>query len=182
MPNWLVVTSLPPPDERAPDELVIMGRIAAPYAVRGWVKIQTYTEYLDSLVDYPLWRLGRQGKWRDFKLLEARPQGRNLVAHLEGIDDRSLAESLVGMDVAVERAELPAPDDDEYYWDDLIGLSVVNLQDQLLGHVDGLLETGANDVLKVQGERERLIPFVDAVVQEVNLKDRRIVVDWGTDY
>jgi len=171
------VTSLLPPDE-----LVIMGRIAAPYAVRGWIKVQTYTEYLDSLADYPRWRLGRQGEWRDYTLLEAKPHGQYLVAHLEGVDGRSLAEALVGMDVAVARAELPAPETGEYYWDDLIGLDVVNLAGQVLGRVAGLLETGAHDVLKVTGERERLIPFVEAIVREVDVAQGRILVDWGADY
>jgi 16S rRNA processing protein RimM len=159
-----------------------MGRIAAPYAVRGWVKVQTFTEYLDSLMDYPVWRLGRLGKWQRYTLQEARPQGHYLVAHFTGIDDRDRAETLVGLEVAVARSEMPAAADGEYYWDDLIGLEVVNLQDQPLGIVEGLLETGASDVLRVKGERPRLIPFVDAIVQVVDLECRRIVVDWGQDY
>lgn len=159
-----------------------MGRIAAPYAVRGWVKVQTFTESLDSLADYPVWRLGRAGKWRDYTLLEAKVHGNVLVAHLAGIDDRGLAESLLGMDVAVARDELPEPEADEFYWDDLIGLDVVNMAGQHLGRVEALLETGAHDVLRVRDERERLIPFVDAIVREVDMANGRIVVDWGTDY
>lgn len=159
-----------------------MGRVGAPYAVRGWLKIQTYTEYLDSLADYPVWHLGRQGRWQAYTLLESKVHGRSLLAHLEGIDDRNAAEALVGMDIAVPREEMPATDEDEYYWDDLIGLAVVNPAGVSLGRVEGLLETGAHDILRVQGEKEHLIPFVEAIVLRVDLEGGEILVDWGADY
>lgn len=160
-----------------------MGRVVAPYAVRGWVKLQTFTEYLDSLLDYPVWRIGKDGDWRDYRVLDGKVHGQYLMASLEGVDDRNAAEALMGLDVAVLREEMPEADEDEYYWDDLIGLDVVNLAGEALGRVEGLLETGANDVLQVRdGETERLLPFVDAVVKEVDLEAGRLVVDWGLDY
>ncbi len=160
-----------------------MGRVVAPYAVRGWIKLQTFTEYLDSLLDYPVWRLGKDGRWRDYRVLDGKIHGQYLMAGLEGVEDRSAAEALMGLDVAVLREEMPEADEDEYYWDDLIGLDVVNLAGEALGRVEGLLETGANDVLQVRnGEAERLLPFVDAVVKEVDLEAGRLVVDWGLDY
>lgn len=159
-----------------------MGRIAAPYAVRGWIKIQTFTEYLDSLLDYPVWWLGKNGQWREFVWDEARPQGHYLVARLEGVDDRNAAELLVGWEIAVPRDERPAPDEDEFYWDDLMGLTVVNTAGEILGKVEQLLETGAHDILKVMGERERLIPFTKPIVQDVDLSNGRITVEWGADY
>jgi 16S rRNA processing protein RimM len=160
-----------------------MGRVVAPYAVRGWVKLQTFTEYLDSLLDYPVWRIGKDGDRRDFRVLDGKVHGQYLMASLEGVDDRNAAEALMGLDVAVLREEMPEADEDEYYWDDLIGLDVVNLAGEALGRVEGLLETGANDVLQVRdGETERLLPFVDAVVKEVDLEAGRLVVDWGLDY
>ena len=170
------------PETADSEALVIMGRVAAPYAVRGWIKIQTFTEYLDSLLDYPVWRLGRNGQWREYRLLEGRVQGQALVAQLEGIDDRDQAERLRGMDVAVERAELPEADEDEYYWDELIGLEVVNQEGVSLGRVKGLLETGAHDVLEVEGERKRLIPFTEPIVQAVDPSAGVIRVDWAADY
>ena len=160
-----------------------MGRVVAPYAVRGWIKLQTFTEYLDSLLDYPVWRLGKDGRWRDYRVLDGKIHGQYLMAGLEGVEDRTAAEALMGLDVAVLREEMPEADEDEYYWDDLIGLDVVNLVGEALGRVEGLLETGANDVLQVRnGETERLLPFVDAVVKEVDLEAGRLVVDWGLDY
>lgn len=169
------------PEDSAAD-LVIMGRVAAPYAVRGWIKVQTFTEYLDSLADYPVWRLGKAGKWQAYEVLEARVHGQSLIAHLAGVDDRNGAEAICGLDIAVEREELPPAEENEYYWDDLIGLTVVNTAGDTLGKVTGLLETGANDVLKVVGEKEYLIPFAGAIVREVDREAGRIVVDWGTDW
>ena len=164
------------------DSLVVMGRISAPYAIRGWVKIQPHTEYVDSLLDYEIWRVGRNGNWRTFRLVEGKPHGPYLLAHLQGVDDRDAAEGLMGLDVAVLREEMPEAEAGEYYWDDLVGLDVVNTAGEALGQVTGLLETGAHDVLEVNGERERLIPYVDAFVREVDLEAGRIVVDWGLDY
>lgn len=160
-----------------------MGRVVAPYAVRGWIKLQTFTEYLDSLLDYPVWRIGKDGDWRDYRVLDGKVHGQYLMASLEEVGDRSAAEALMGLDVAVLREEMPEAEEDEYYWDDLIGLDVVNLAGEALGRVEGLLETGANDVLQVRdGETERLLPFVDAVVKEVDLEAGRLLVDWGLDY
>lgn len=164
------------------DALVVMGRVSAPYAIRGWVKIQTQTEHIDSLLDYPLWYLGRGGQWRQFHLVEGKVHGQYLLAHLEGMDDRDAAEAVMGMSIAVPREDRPAAEDGEYYWDDLVGLEVVNGEGTVFGQVTGLLETGAHDVIVVKGERERLIPFVDAYVREVDLEARRILVDWGLDY
>jgi 16S rRNA processing protein RimM len=163
-----------------------MGRVAAPYAVKGWIRIQPFTEYLDSLLDYDFWWLGHgEGRgnvtaagWREYRVLEGKVHGQSLLARLEGVDDRAVAEALKGMDVAVDRAEFPEAEEDEYYWDDLIGMEVNNTEDVVLGKVTGLLETGAHDVLRVLGERERLIPFVDAYVREVDLEGRRILVEW----
>lgn len=159
-----------------------MGRVVAPYAVKGWLKLQTFTEYQDGLLDYEIWRVGRDGNWRDYRVLDGKVHGQYLLASLEGVTDRDAAEALMGMDVAVLREEMPEAEEDEYYWDELIGLDVENIQGEALGRVSGLLETGANDVLQVQGERMRLIPFVEAYIQSVDLEAGKIVVDWGSDW
>jgi len=159
-----------------------MGRIAAPYGVRGWVKVQPYTEWLDGLLDFPRWRLGNKGEWHTKALLQGRPHGRYLLVQLAGVEDRDAAERLRGMEVAVARAELPPPAADEYYWADLIGLEVVNVAGELLGRVEGLLQTGAHDVLRVVAERERLIPFTAPIVVAVEPTAGVIRVDWEADY
>ncbi len=160
-----------------------MGSVAAPYAVRGWVHLHVHTETQDSLLDFPLWWLRQAGHWHAYRVLEGRPQGRGLVAHLEGVDDRERALALKGAEVAVSRAELPAPGRDEYYWSDLIGLKVVNSAGEVLGTLDGFLETGAHDVMQVRGEdRERLIPFTAPLVVKVDVPGGVVTVDWGLDY
>lgn len=160
-----------------------MGRIAAPYAVRGWVKVQPFTEALDGLLDYPVWRLGKAGKWRDYKVLEAKVHGQSLLAQLDGVNDRNAAEALQGHEVAVARGELPAAEANEYYWDDLVGLEVVNLAGASLGRVAEMLESGAHDIMKVVADgKERLIPFVDPIVGSVDIAAGRIEVDWGADW
>lgn len=160
-----------------------MGRVAAPYAVRGWIKVQPFTEYLDSLFDYPVWRLGKAGRWREYAVLEAKLHGQYLLAQLDGVNDRDAAEALQGHEVAVAREELPPAEDDAYYWDDLIGLDVVNLAGEPLGRVVEMLETGAHDIMRVVADgKERLIPFTDPIVGKVDVAAGRIEVDWGADW
>lgn len=171
----------------APDEstLVSMGYIAGAFGVRGWVKIHADTEYADSLFDYPRWWVGRPGgAWRAYTLEDGSVHSKGVAAKLEGVLDRDQAALMRGLTIAIERAELPPPEEGEYYWTDLIGLSVVNTQGETLGVVSELLATGAaNDVLVVrQDKTERLIPFVGAYVLEVDLPGKTIRVDWGLDY
>ncbi|MBI5891505.1 MAG: ribosome maturation factor RimM [Nitrosomonadales bacterium] len=164
--------------------MVVMGKVVAAQGIQGWVKVQTFTEYLDSLLDYDTWYMGNEQTWRPLEVLEANVHGGKVViAKLQGITDRTAAEKCKGMLIAVPRAELPEQEEGEYYWSDLIGLSVENLAGEKFGTVDSLLETGANDVLVVKGKSgEKLIPFIDSVIKQVSLKDKTIRVDWQADY
>jgi len=165
------------------DRMLVMGRIAGPYGVKGWVRISPYTEQPAGLIEYTPWYLGRNGDWQAIEVLEARPHGKGLVAQLAGCSDRDAAMALTGAEIGVYRSQLPAAQEHEYYWDDLIGLQVITLTGQVLGTVDHLLETGANDVLVIRGEREILVPFVTGqVVESVDLDRRVIRVDWDPDY
>ncbi len=159
-----------------------MGHVSAPFGIQGWIKVHPYTETNTGLTGYATWWLGKNGSFQTYEVLEARAQGTEVVAKLKGFEDREAALTLRGMEVAVPRSELPKARRDEYYWSDLIGLTVLNTEGLTLGTVKNLLETGANDVLVVSGERERLIPFVRQVVQAVDLQGGTIQVDWGADY
>ena len=159
-----------------------MARVAGAFGVKGWIKLQVYTERVDGLLDFPVWWLGRDGSWEPAELESGSAHGASLVAKLKGVDDRERAAALRGLEVAVPRAALPPSEEGEYYWADLQGLRVRNLEEQALGTVTGLVETGANQVLVVQGERERLIPFVSAVVKSGDLARGELVVDWGADF
>ncbi|HZR02970.1 MAG TPA: ribosome maturation factor RimM [Burkholderiales bacterium] len=162
--------------------LVVMGRVAGPFAVRGWIKVLPFTQLPDNLLYYRRWWIGCDSAWREVAVEEGAVQGRTVVAKLSGVESREDAARLSGCDVAVPRAALPAAGAGEYYWSDLVGLQVRNQRGELLGVVSGLLETGANDVLVVQAEKERLIPFVDAIVRSVDVERQLIVVDWETDF
>ena len=159
-----------------------MGRISAPFGVKGWVKVQPNTAAPRNLLSYRTWWVGAGGGWQEMAVAEARVQGRGVVARLEGCDDRDAAGALRGMIVAVPRAALPGTRSDEYYWADLIGLAVVNESAQALGQITGILQTGANDVLVVGGDRERLIPFIAEVIQDVDMGAGVMRVKWGADY
>jgi 16S rRNA processing protein RimM len=160
-----------------------MGRVAAPHGVKGWIKVTPFTAQPDALGRHAIWWLGRAGDWREVEVAESAAHGPNLLARLAGCTDRDAAARLRGCEIAVPRAALPAAAPDEYYWADLVGLDVVNEQGQALGKVTGLFSNGAHDVMRVEeGGNERLVPFVGAVVREVDLAGRRIVVDWGLDW
>jgi len=159
-----------------------MGRIVAPYGVRGWLRVQPQTQAVDGLLSHRDWWIDQDGAWRKHRLMEGRVHGTGLVVRIEGYGDRDEAARISGSRVAVPRSALPPAVEGEYYWFDLVGMTVVNLQGEVLGQVAEIFATGANDVLVVRGERERLIPFVGPVVERVDLEHARLHVDWHSDY
>jgi len=144
----------------------------------------SYTRPRENIVRYPSWYLQcGDGSWQQRKLVEARQHGKGVVALLADCHDRDQAQALNGCEIGITRDALPAAQPGEYYWHDLQGLSVVTVAGEQLGSVDHLIETGANDVLVVKGERERLIPFVmDRVIVQVDLEQGEIRVDWDKDF
>ena len=163
--------------------MVVMGRVVGAQGLQGWLKVQTFTEHLDSLLDYKSWQLGNdKHPWREYKVLECNLHTKVLVAKLEGVADRTAAEKFKGLLIAIPRSKLPQQAENEYYWSDLIGMQVINQDNETLGTVESLLETGANDVLCVRNEQgEILIPFLNAVIQQVSLEEKIIRVDWYAD-
>jgi 16S rRNA processing protein RimM len=164
-----------------PEGRVTLGRIVGLFGVKGWVKVHSDTRPREGILRYSPWQLGLHGQWQEMRLAEGRAQGTGVIARLEGCDDRDRAQALIGAEIAVRAEQLPAPTRGEYYWAQLEGLRVVNLQGVELGTVSHLFETGSNDVLVVSGERERLIPFTKYAVHEVDLERRRIRVDWDPE-
>ena len=161
---------------------VILGRISGLFGVRGWVKVYSYTEPREAVLNYDRWLLSSQDGWQEATVAEGQRHGKTVIVRIDGYDDRDQAAGLVGTEIGIPRDELPETDVDQYYWSDLEGLSVVHRDGTELGKVSHLLETGANDVMVVKGETERLIPFVlDKVVLGVDLAKREIRVDWEWD-
>ena len=163
-------------------DMVVMGRVAGAFGIRGWVKVQPFTQAVDGLLKYPSWWLGTDGSWRESRVEEASVHGRTVIAKLAVIEDRDAAAALRGREIGVPRSQLPESEAGEYYWADLIGLQVTNKQGVLLGRVETLLETAAQQVLVVKGDRERLIPFVEQAVVAVDVAGGSLVVDWDADF
>lgn len=166
---------------RRPDHRIAVGQVVGLFGVGGWVKVHSYTRPREAILRYNPWQLGFDDDWRERELIEGRRQGNGIVARLAGYDDRDAAAALVGLEIAISAAQLPATAEREYYWAEIEGLRVVNLDGQELGRVSYLFETGANDVLVVRGERERLIPFGKGVVRDVDLDAGILRVDWDID-
>lgn len=164
-------------------QLVVMGRVSGLYGIKGWVRIYSHTSPREGILGYSPWYLKRDGIWTTYEVVTGRTQGKGVVAKLSGIGDRDEAAALLDAEIAVTRSQLGKPEPGEYFWSDLEGLEVLTLDGQVLGRVSHLFETGANDVMVVTNERERLIPFVEPqVVREVDLEARRIVVDWDPEF
>lgn len=159
-----------------------MGRIAGPFGIKGWVKLQPFTAAPQNLLAYPAWWISDDAGWRERRVERAEVQNTAVAAKFAGCDDREAAAFYRGREVAVPRDAFPEAAPNEFYWADLVGVKVVNAQGEDLGAVSRVFDTGANDVLVVAGTRERLIPFTEQVIQEVDLAGGVIRVDWGADY
>jgi 16S rRNA processing protein RimM len=166
-----------------PDEdLICVGHILGAQGLKGWVRVFSKTSPRENIVAYSPW-LVEWGETLKALEIKGRVQGKNVLAKLEGIEDRSQADEIVGRQLYIKSNQLPQLDEGEYYWSDLIGLTVVSLQSEALGKIESMMETGANDVMVLSGDRERLIPFVmEEIVKEVDLDNQRIVVDWSAEY
>ena len=163
------------------NDKVLLGRIIGAHGIKGWVKIYSDTDPRDSIFEYQPWLLGSAGE--TIKVVDGRIQGKHLVAELEGITDRESAEALKGKNISIERDQLPELPDTQHYWSDLIGLTVVGSDGKPLGKIKEMVATGANDVMVVSGDRERLIPFIHGMyVTQVALEDGQVTVDWDAEF
>lgn len=177
----------------ANNKLVVLGSITAVYGVKGWVKVYSHTNPMTNILNYKHWILNHDGRQQTIEVDQGRRQGKGLIAHIVGCDDRDLARNYCGAEILIAEDDLPKPADDEIYWHELEGLNVMASDEEgndiLLGRVSHLMETGANDVLVVRAckgsldKRERLLPWlIDQVVQEVNPQEGFIRVDWDPEF
>lgn len=174
-------------------EWVPLGKVSGLFGVKGWVKVFSDSQPRENILSYSPWYLKRDGQWQAFELISGKAHGKGVIAQLAGCTDRDAAAELIGSSIAIKREQLPETEADEYYWADLKGLKVINLDGIELGKIISLLETGANDVMVVLAEdgakdkkgkkRERLIPYVaKEIVHEVNLEQGFMTVDWDADF
>ncbi|CAG1021969.1 Ribosome maturation factor RimM [Methylococcales bacterium] len=160
------------------------GQISGIFGVKGFVKVFSFTQPRENILQYSPWILRKNNQVREIKVIGGQRQGNAVVAELEGIVDRDVALALMGSEILILKQQLPKPQPGEYYWADLVGLQVETQTGVKLGQVDHLLETGANDVLVVlDGEIERLIPFLQQqIVLKIDLEAGLMVVDWDPDF
>ena len=157
---------------------VEVGRLGAAHGVRGWLRVQSFTDPPQRLFDWKLWRI----RDREVKLLEARPQGNGWIAQIEGVADRDAASSMTGQMILVERELLPKPEGREHYRDDLVGFEARNLEGALLGLVDHFVDTPGNAVMVIKGAREHWVPVTKQHLQRIDKDARSLVVDWPEDF
>lgn len=189
----------------------MVGKIVGYFGLQGWVKVLSHTEPKDNIFSYPQWWLKsskpnarqKESDWQDRKILKGKHQGKGLVVLFDGIEDRTQAEALLGLDIYIDVEQLAELPEDEFYWKDLIGLQVLNEQGVDFGRVREIMATGANDVLVIQGiekdpvvldkteskkkskakNKETLIPYIwEQVIKQVDLDQQRITVAWDEDY
>ena len=165
------------------EEIVVMGKVAGPYGVKGWIKVYSFAEKLESLLNYKkLFFSKDQRKWQEIEVGEIKLHGKTIIANFSDIVNRSNAEEYKGYLIGVLKESLPKLNKNQYYWNDLIGFEVLNLKNYSFGLVETFIETGANDVIVVRGEKDRLIPYTQKTIIEVDIVKDKIVVDWDEDF
>ncbi|MDP5030267.1 MAG: ribosome maturation factor RimM [Paraglaciecola sp.] len=167
-------------------DTLVVGKIGAPYGVKGWVKITTYTHEQDGVFAYSPWLLGQGQELKEYVVDQWRTHNKGLVAKLVGVETRDDAESIKNLEISIKAQQLPQLADDDFYWRELVGMQVVTEQGYSLGVVKELFETGANDVMLIKanlndafGQKERMVPYLlDQVVKQVDREAKTIKVDW----
>lgn len=168
----------------------VVGKLGSTYGIRGWLRIYSSTEQTESIFDYQPWFLKIKGQWQPIELESWRHHSQDLIVKLKNVDDREAAQLLANIEIGVDLSVFPKLEEGDYYWHDLIGCQVVNLQSYHMGTVSEMMETGSNDVLVVRattkdafGKQERLIPFLyKQVVKRVDLTTKTIEVDWDPGF
>jgi 16S rRNA processing protein RimM len=170
--------------------LLVVGKVGAPYGVKGWVKITPYTDETDGIFDYQPWLIEQGSGQTVVEIEEWRRHSNGIIAKLAGVDTRDDAEAIKNLDIKIEETTLPSLAEDEYYWRDLVGMKVVTDKGYDMGTVKELFETGANDVLLVKanlndafGKKERMVPYlVDSVILSVDSDAKTVTVDWDPSF
>lgn len=180
------------PTGETPEDMVEVGRTSSVYGIKGWIKVHSNTEPMENILAYSPWWLKTPKGLLEVEIDQSRQHGPGLVAHIKGVDDRDIARNYCGFDILVPRDQLPELDDGDYYWHQLVGLRVItdfDGQSQALGRITSILETGANDVLVVQGDsdsldtNERLIPYeLEQFINSVDLVAGEVRVNWDPEF
>ncbi|MBU0744406.1 MAG: ribosome maturation factor RimM [Gammaproteobacteria bacterium] len=161
---------------------VMVGRFGRAFGVLGWIKIISFTTPRENILDFQPWLIRKNDQWEELYFESSKSRVGSIIVKLASCNSPEEVSSFTNIDINILREQLPKLSNDEYYWDDLIGLEVINTDGVKLGVVQSLLATGSNDVLVVMGDSKRLIPYVSSVIVNVDLPNKSIHVDWGEDF
>lgn len=162
---------------------LVIGRFGRPHGIKGYITVVSFTEPRENILNYRHWHVGFNDQWQPLNVLETKVNNKFILALVEGYTEREQVARLTNIEIAVKREQLPKLKPDEYYWNQLIGMNVVNQQAEALGVVTEIMPTGSNDVLIVEGERRHLIPFLlDEVIINIDPELHLISVDWDSDF
>jgi 16S rRNA processing protein RimM len=164
------------------DRVVVLGKIGGAFGVKGWVRVTSYTDPPENILDYDDWLIGGAGRWQSIEIEDGRVTGKGVLVKLAGVETPEEARLQTGIEIGVRRSQMPAPEPGEYYWSDLEGLEALTKDGAVLGRIDHFRTTPGGTVVIVQGEREHWIPFVKDRIVKVELEAGRIVFDWGVDW
>lgn len=166
-------------------DYILLGNISGIHGVKGWVKVFSHTSPRVKITEYSQWFLQEKDEcWKTVRLVDGKTQGKNIVALLEGVNDRNQAEVLVGMNIAILNEQLEKLPENQYYWRDLIGLLVKTTKGEPLGRIERLFDTGSNDVIIVKDKnQERMLPYIMGdVIKSIDLDKSMMVVDWDPEF
>ena len=164
-----------------PAKKIIIGRFGKTYGIKGWLRVISFTDPPENILEYSDLQLENKNTWGPITITEYKLHSGQIIVKAKGYDDPETAKTLTNRKIAIERKQLPAIEQDEYYWTDLEGLTVIDQHDHELGKIDHLFATGANDVLVIRGDKEYLLPYIDDVVKMVDLANAQMIVDWEED-
>ena len=164
-------------------ERILLGRIVGASGLQGWLKVHSDTRPRAAIGNYKRWQLGKNSDWHTLSVDEVKCQGKRILGKLADCDSREAAEALIGFDIAIAAEQLDSPAEGQFYWVDLQGLEVIDERGESFGMIARVIDTGANDVIVVKGDRERMIPWVMGdVILAVDLKVGTVTVDWDADF
>lgn len=161
---------------------VLIAKINGIFGVNGWVKVYSYSDPIENILSYKKFFTNKDSKFTELSVLDKKKQAKTIIFKIKDINNPDAARLLMGADIYIDKSQLANLKEDEYYWYQLKGLKVINNKNIILGKVDYLLNTAANDVLVIKGDRERLIPYTDDVIVKVDLKTNKIIVSWDEDF
>lgn len=172
------------------DDYILLGKISGVHGIKGWVKVFSYTSPRVKITEYSQWYMkgSKDQSWKPLELIEGKIQGKNIIARLDGVNHRDEAEALVGTEIAIHKDQLEVLAENEYFWKDLIGLSVETISGEKLGQIDWIFNTGSNDVIIVKDNdsadlKEHLLPYLfDDVIKSVDIENSLMIVDWDPEF